>query len=119
MMNAGLLLTGTLYLESCNSPLGYDEHARVSCFSSLLEIERLKQASSPWFGMFQKSHFVGEASSLYFGYRLPMGNSPKNTRPAFRVMDFTNSQLGVKQNAKQAVAKRLSVYKVWRGWRHS
>ena len=48
-----------------------------------------------------------------------MGNKPKNTRPAFRVMDFTSSQLGVKQNAKQAVAKRLRVYKVWRGWRHS
>ncbi len=64
MLNAGLLLTGTLYLETCNSPLGYNERTQVSYCYNLVEIERLKLAKSPWFGMFQKSHFAGEASSL-------------------------------------------------------
>lgn len=64
MMDASLLLTGTLYLETCNSPLGYNEHTRVSYCYGLVEMERLKWARSPWFGIFQKSHFAGEASSL-------------------------------------------------------
>ena len=62
--------------------------------------------------MSQKSHLIGEANSLYRGYRLAMGKSPKNVRPRKRDITLTRSQTGVKQNATQLSPNQKSVQAV-------
>lgn len=50
----------------------------------------------PWVGIFQNNHLGGEARSLYRGYRLAMGKSPKKVKPSDRDVILTRSQIGVK-----------------------
>ena len=76
-------------------------------------------ASLPSVGTFQNSHFMGEAKRRYWGYRLAMGNSPKNINPAQNCPALTIIESGTNVTNSQACISSISEIVVRFGSRHS